>query len=108
MIQEYFSQGSEIVQIKKGGFNFLGEPIVQNVWIIWSSLLYLGLKSPMDQKPLTVIRFQFFLHESGRIFSGPLSFYKLRIWYLISGVNQFCKTSELFAPLFSISILKVF
>ena len=49
MNQEDFSQGPEILQIKEGRPNFLGEPILQNVWIISSPLLYLNLKSFLTQ-----------------------------------------------------------
>ena len=68
----------KILQIKEGGFNFWGEPIFQNLWIIWSPLLYLSLKSPMDQNSSSFIRFQFILHESGRLFSDSWRFYKLK------------------------------
>ena len=86
----------KFVQIKERGFNFWGEPIFQNVWIIWSPLLYLSLKSPMDENSSSFIRFQFILHESGRLFSGSWNFYKLKRGELISGENQFCRMSELF------------
>ena len=98
----------KILEIKEGGFNFWGEPIFQNLWIIWSPLLYLSLKSPMDQNSSSFIRYQFILHESGRLFSGSWNFYKLKRGDLISGGNQFCRMSELFGPPFCISILKVF
>ena len=98
----------KFVQIKEGGFNFWGEPIFQNVWIIWSPLLYLNLKSPMDPNSSSFIRFQSILHESGRLFSESWNFYKLKRGDLISGRNQFCRMSELFDPPTSISILKVF
>ena len=91
----------KFIQIKEGGFNFLGEPIFQNFSIIWSPLLYLSLKSPMDQNSWSFIRFQFILHEWGSLFSESWSFYKLK------RENQFCRMSELFGPPFYISILKV-
>ena len=91
----------KFVEIKEGGFNFWGEPILQNVWIIWSPLLYLSLKSPSDQNSSSFIRFQFILHESGSLFWESLSFYKLKRG------NQFYRMSELFGPPFCISILKV-
>ena len=97
----------KFVQIKEGGPNFWGEPILQNVWIIWSPLLYLNLKSPMDPNSSSFIRFQSILHESGRLFSESWNFYKLKRGDLISGGNQFCRMSELFGPPFCISILKV-
>ena len=59
----------KFVKIKEGGSNFLGEPIFQNVWIIWSPLLYLNVKSPMDPNSASFIRFESILHESGRLFS---------------------------------------
>ena len=98
----------KFVQIKVGGFSFWGEPICQNVWIIWCPLQYLSLKSPMDPNFESFIRFQLILHESGRLFSESWSFYKLKRGDLISGVNQFCRMSEIFGPPFCISILKPF
>ena len=97
----------KFVQIKERGFNFWGEPIFQNVWIIWSPLLYLNLKSPIDPTSSSFIRFQSILHEWGRLFSESWNFYKLKRGDLISGRNQFCRMSELFGPHFCISILKV-
>ena len=34
----------KFLQIKEGGPNFLGEPILQKIWIIWFALLYFNLK----------------------------------------------------------------
>ena len=68
----------KFLQIKEGGPNFWGEPILQNVWIIWSPLLYLNLKSSMDRNSWSFIRFQFILHESGRLFWESWNFYKLK------------------------------
>ena len=94
--------------IKEGGPNFWGEPILQNVWFIWSPLLYINFKSFLDPNSPSFIRFQSILHESGRLFSESWNFYKLKRGDLISGGNQFCRMSELFGPPFCISILKVF
>ena len=88
----------KIVQIKEGGFNFWGEPIFQNLWIIWSPLLYLSLKSPMDQNSSSFIRFQFILHESGRLFSDSWRFYKLRSGNLISGGTNFAEYLNYLVP----------
>ena len=88
----------KFVQIKEGGANFWGEPILQNVWIIWSPLLYFNFKSFLDPNSLSFIRFQSILHESGRLFSESWNFYKLKRGDLISGGNQFCRMSELFGP----------
>ena len=97
----------KFLQIKEGGRNFWGEPILQNVWIIWSPFLYFNLKSSMDPNSSSFIRFQSILHESGRLFSESWNFYKLKRVDLISGGNQFCRMSELFGPPFCISILRV-
>ena len=97
----------KFVQIKEGGPNFWGEPILQNVWIIWSPLLYFNFKSFLDPNSSSFIRFQSILHEWGRLFSESWNFYKLKRGDLISGGNQFCRMSELFGPTFCISILKV-
>ena len=97
----------KFLQIKEGGPNFLGEPILQNVWIIWSPLLYFNFKSFLDPNSPSFIRFQSILHESGKLFSESWNFYKLKRGDLISGGNQFCRKSELFGPTFCISILKV-
>ena len=93
--------------IKEGGPNFLGEPILQKVRIIWSLLLYFNFKSFRDSNSLSFIRFQCILHDSGALFSESWNIYKLKRGDLISGWNQFCRKSELFGPHFSISILKV-
>ena len=97
----------KFLQIKEGGPNFWGEPILQNVWIIWSPLLYFNFKSFLDQNSSSLIRFQSILHESGRLSSESWNFLKLKRGELISGGNQFCRMSELFGPTFCISILKV-
>ena len=73
-----FSGFSNLYKLKRGGFNFWVEPSFQNVWIIWSHLLYLNLKSSMDQNSSSFIRFQFILHESGRLFWESWNFYKLK------------------------------
>ena len=87
---------------------FLREPILQNVWKIWSSLLYFNFKSSMDPNSASIITFQCILHDSGVLFEQSWNFYKLKMEDLISGVNQFCRMSQLFCHLFCISILRVF
>ena len=84
------------------------EPSFQNVWIIWSLLLYLNLKSSMDRNSSSFIRFQFILHEPGRFFSESWNLCKLRRGHLIYGGNQFFRMSGLFDPLFCISFFKSF
>ena len=102
-----FLRGLIFVQIKDGGTNFLGEPISQNVWIIWSALVYFNLKNSMDSNSSSFIRFESFLHQSAVLLSESWDFYKLNRRDLISGRNQFCRMSELFRPPFCILILKV-
>ena len=95
----------KFVQIKEGRPNFWGGPILQNVWIIWSPLLYFSLKSSMDPHTFSFVRFQSILHESGRLFSESWNFSKLKRRDLIFGGHQFWRMSELFGPSFCISIL---
>ena len=86
------------LRIKEGGPNYWGEPILQNVWIILSPLLYFNLETSMHRNSSSFIRFQSIVHEWGRLFSESWNFYKLKRGDLISGGNQFCRMSELFGP----------
>ena len=45
-----FSESWNFLKLKRGGPNFLLEPILQKVWNIWSSLLYFNIKSFMEPK----------------------------------------------------------
>ena len=105
-----FLRALKFLQIKEGGGggggNFWGEPILQKAWIIWSPILYFNFKSLMDPNSSSFIRSECILCNSGVPFSDSWNFYKLKRGHLISGVNQFCR-SQLFAPPFCISILKV-
>ena len=97
----------KFLQIKEGGPNFCGEPILQKVWIIWFPLLYFNFKSLIDLNFFSFIRYLCILYDSVVLFSESWDFYKLKKGDLISGVNQFCRKSALFGPPFCISILKV-
>ena len=108
MIHECFSKVLKFLQIKEWGPNFWHEPILQNVWIIRSPVLFFNFKSFLDPNCSSLIGFQSILHESRRLFSGSWIFYKLNRGALISWVNQFCRTHELFGPPFCISIFKLF
>ena len=66
-MRKAFLRVLKFLQIKEGGPNFWVEPILQDVWIIWSSLLYLNLTSAMDPNSSSFIRFQSILQESGRL-----------------------------------------
>ena len=96
----------KFLQIKEGGPNFCWEPILQNVWIIWSPLLDFNFKSFLWPNFLSLIKFQCILHDSGVLLSGSWNLYKSKSGDLISWGNQFCRKSELFSPPFCISILK--
>ena len=71
-------------QIKEGGPNFSGEPIVQNSWIISSPLLYFNFRSLKDPNFSSFIRFQCVLHDAVLLFPGFWNFLKLESGYLIS------------------------
>ena len=85
----------------------MGEPILQNVSIIWSPLQYLYFKTFKDANSSSFIRFQCILYDSEESLSDFRNLYKLKTGDLISGENQFCRKSELFGPPICISILKV-
>ena len=97
----------KFLQLKEGLLNFLGKPIFQKIWIIWSLLLYLNFKSFLDPNFSPFIWFQCTLYDSGVPFSEFWNFYKLKSRYLISVGKKICRKSELFDPPFCISILKV-
>ena len=93
MIQEYFSRALKLLQIKEWGPNFWGEPILQKVWIIWSTPLYFNFKSFLDPNSSSCIRFECVLHDSEVLFSEAWNGYKLKRRDLISWRNQFCRKS---------------
>ena len=94
-----FLRDLNVVQIREGGHNFWGQPILQKVWMLWAPLLYLYLKSFMDTISSSLVRFQCNLHDSAALFSKSWNFCKLRSGKVISGRNQFCRMSELFGPI---------
>ena len=75
----------KFLPIKEGRPNFWGEPISQNVWIIWSLLLYFNFKSFWDSNSSPFISFQCILYDSGVLLSGFSNLYKLKRGDLISG-----------------------
>ena len=81
----------KFLQVKEGGPNFLGDPILQKVWIIWSPFLYLNFKSFVDPNSLSFIIFQWLLHDSGVLFEESWNFYKLKVGDLIFRGDQFCR-----------------
>ena len=92
----------DFLEIKEGGPNFWGEPILQNVWIIWSLLLYFNFKTFLDPNSLSFIRFECILYDSGVLLLGFSNLYKLKRGDLISRGNQYFRICWLFAPRFSI------
>ena len=80
-----FRRVLKFVQIKDEGANFWGEPILQNVWIIWSPLLHLNFKSFLDPNSSSFIAFQRILHDSGVLFEESWNLYKLMRGDVISG-----------------------
>ena len=73
-----FQRVLKFVQIKEGGANFWGEPILQNVWIIWSPLLYFNFKSFLDPISSSFITFQCILHDWGVLFEESWNLHKLK------------------------------
>ena len=68
----------KFLQIKEGEHNFWGEPVLQNVWIIFLPLLYFNFQSFLEPNSSSFIRFQCILHDLRGAFSESLIFYKLK------------------------------
>ena len=85
-----FSESWNFYKLKRGaggGPNFWEEPILQNIWIVWSPLRNFNLKSSMNQNSSSFITFQCILHNSGDLFSESWNFYKSKSANLICGEN---------------------
>ena len=99
-LRSIFLRVLKLLEINEGEPNFWGEPILQNVWIIWSPLLCLNFISFMGNISSSFIRFQCILHDSGVFFSESWNFYKLK-----RGGPNFCgepilqKVSIIWSPL---------
>ena len=102
-----FSVFSNFLKLKMAELISLGEPILQNGWIIWSPLVYFNFKSFRDPNSSSSSRFQCILHDSAVLFSVFADFLKWKRGDLISWGNRFCRTAELFGPPFCIWILKI-
>ena len=72
-----FSVYSNFYKLKRWGSNSCRQPILQNVWVIWFSLLYLKFESFLDPESSSFIRFQQILYDSGVPFSDSSNLYKL-------------------------------
>ena len=75
-----------------------GETILQNVWFIWSPLLYLDFKSFMDTISLAFIRFQFILQRFRSNFLIILKFLQIKEGDLIFGGNSFAECLNYLVP----------
>ena len=73
-----FSESWRFYKLRRGGPNFWEEPVLQNVWIIWSPLLYFNFKSFLDPNSWPFISSQCILYDSGVFLSGFSNFYKLK------------------------------
>ena len=61
-----------LLKLKRGSLSSWGEPILQNSWIIWSSILYFNFRNLKEPNFLSLIRFQCILHDSAVLFSAVL------------------------------------
>ena len=102
-----FSKSRNIYNLKMGDLISWGNQFFRKSELFGPSLLYFNFKSFMDPISWSFIRFQCILDDSGVPSSESSNVQKLKRGNLISGENQFCRKSELFGPLFGISILKV-
>ena len=93
-----FSGFSNFYKLKRGDLISVGEPIFQNLWIIWSPFLYLNLKSPMKPNSSSFIRYQSILKESGRLFWESINFYELKMGDLIGGGTNFAECLNYLVP----------
>ena len=84
-----------------------GGPILQNGWIIRSPLLYFNFTSLKGPTPPSFIRFQCIVLDSAALFTTFEKFFKLNRGDLISGGNQFCRSTELFGSPYCILIWKI-
>ena len=73
-----------------------GEPILQNGWIIWSSLLHFKFKTLKNSKSLSFIRFQFVMRGWAVFLTFFQNLERFKKVDLISWRgNQFCKMTEI-------------
>ena len=84
MIQNNFFRVLKFLQIKEGGPNFWGKPILQDGWIICSLLLYFNVKSFNDPNSASFIRLKNIPHDAGVRFWNYSNFHKFKRRDLIS------------------------
>ena len=79
-----FSEFSNFYKLKRLDLISLGKAILQNGWIIWSSLFYFNFKSFKNPSYSSLIRSQWILHDWIVTFSELWHFYKLKRGNVIS------------------------
>ena len=98
MIQEYFSQTFQILQIKERDLISLWEPILWNGWIIRSPILYFHFKSFDDPNSASWIRSRSICNDSGVLFPDFPNFCKLKRGHLISWWEAVLKNGCIIFP----------
>ena len=101
-----FLESWNFYKLKTGDLVSRGNQFCRKSELFDPPLLYLNFKSFVDPNSSSFIRSECTLHDGRVLFSESWNFYKLKRGDLSSGGNQFCRMSELFGPLFCISILK--
>ena len=79
-----FSASWNFLKLKRGDLISWREPILQNSWILWSTLLYFNFRILNDLNFWSFIRFECILYDSAAIFSGFWNFLKLKRMDLFS------------------------
>ena len=102
-----FSAFRKFIKLMRRDIISWREPILQNVWIIWSPFLHFNFRTLKDPNSLSFIRFECILYDSAVPFPAFWKFIKLRRGDLISWRNQCWRTAELFGPHSCTSILEV-
>ena len=93
------------VELKTGDLISLGELILQNDWIIWSSPIYLNIKYLKDPNSSSVIRFQCALHDSAVLLWVFENFLNLKTVDLISCGELILQNSwRIWSPLLCFNI----
>ena len=97
-----FSYFENFLKFKRGDLISWGKPILQNGWIIWSSLLYFSFKKLNYPNSSSFIRFDWILHDSAVLFWYLENFHKFKKGDLIywGGINYADWLNYLVPPLY--------
>ena len=103
-IQQYFSQLFKFPQIKEGGPNFVGEPILRNNWI-WSPRLHFKFK---NLKNPNLVIYYILMHSTGfgSTFLSFIKFPQIKKGELISWGETILQNGWIIWSPFCISISK--